>query len=268
MRNFHSLIFIGIIGGFLMSCSKKTTGNQEKLPKVKPAELFFALDSLSQTRPSSFYAKMSTKYKDSTRSQSFKTTIRSQSDSLMKASITFMRIPFVHALFSNEIVQISNRNDKCYVKQAVHEFSSKFGVELNLKTLEEILLGLPVGHEAGGKYFIERDPYNYTVSSHSKLQINSIRNKQKREIVVHYTLQNDLKSLKRVVINSFYDSSDVIINYEGRKEVDEVNFPEAVEVKIFSPKGEVELNWDYSKVRINGKEDFSFVIPETYERCP
>lgn len=268
MRNFHSLFLVGIISSFLISCSKKTTGDQAKLPKVKHSELFFTLDSLSNTRPNSFYTKLSTRYKDSTRSQSFKTTVRSQSDSLMKASITFLRIPFVHALFSNEIVQISNRNDKCYVKQAVNDFSSQFGVDISLKNLEEILLGLPLGYEEQRKYFIEKDPYNYTIASHSKLQINSIRNKNKREIVYHYTLSEDLKSVKRIVLNSFYDSTEVTINYDGKKEVEGFDFPESAEIQILSPKGAIELSWTYSKARVNQKEDFSFVIPETYERCP
>lgn len=251
----------------LASCSKKTTGDQDKLPKVKPAELFHALDSLSKSRPSSFYAKMSTKYKDSTRAQSFKTTVRSKSDSLMKATITVLRIPFVHALFSNEIVQISNRNDKCYVKESVMNFSADFGVDVSLKNLEEMILGLPLGYESDRKYFIEKDPYNYVVSSHSKMQINAIQKKQKRDIVTEYFLSSDRKSLKKVVVNSYFDTTQLVIDYSGTKAAEGFNFPESAEVEITTPKGTISIDWTYSKVRINQKEDFNFVIPETYERC-
>lgn len=267
MKNFRSLFFGVVIGSFLVSCSQKTIGSQDKLPKVKPNTLFFALDSLSQTRPSSFYAKLSTKYKDSSRSQSFKTTVRSQSDSLLKASISVMRIPFVHALFSNEIVQVSNRNDKCYIRESVENFTSNFGINISLKNLEEILLGLPLNYQNEQKYYVDKDPFNYRISTHSKIQMASLIKKKKREILLQYTLSEDLKRLKQITVNSFHDSTEVIIDYSGKKEVDGFNFPEEVAVKILSPKGIISLNWSYSKVRINGEENFHFVIPETYTPC-
>ena len=53
----------------LASCGNRR-GDGEKLPKVKDKVLVETLDSLSQQNFDSFYSKMSTQYKDSSRNVS------------------------------------------------------------------------------------------------------------------------------------------------------------------------------------------------------
>ena len=98
MTRFTNIILLGFTGLILFaSCSKKLTeGDQEKLPRRKVQDLVEVLDSLSDCKPNLFYTKISTKFEDTTKSISFKTSIRLVKDSAINTLITYATLPIVN----------------------------------------------------------------------------------------------------------------------------------------------------------------------------
>lgn len=252
---------------FFASCSNNLEHDGVKLDKVKDVEITNVLDSLSSMEYSYFYAKLSTKYKDSTQNVSFKTSIRITRDSAVNALVTYARFPVMNALITKDSVHVTDKQKKCYSKESLWYLKESFGIDFSYSNVEELLVGMPVGFNNEDKYHRVDDPYNYTVSSHNKREIKNKDKLKDREVITYYTLTDDLKQLKRVVIESPTDSTLIKLEYKSFVAIDNYIMPYEVEVSIESPKKSIFVGLEYKKTRINEAEPIYFTIPESYEQC-
>lgn len=251
----------------LTSCGSKKGQDGEKLPKVKDAVLTHVLDSLSSVEYDYFYSKISTKYKDSSQNVSFKTSVRITKDSAVNTLITFARFPVFNAIVTQDSVKITDKQNKCFTAESLSLLKEKFGVDFTYHNVEEVLVGLPIGFEKNHKYHRVINPYEYTLSTHSKRDIKKNEKKEVRDIIAYYTLDEKLKQLKRVVIESPQDTTMIRLDYLTFQEVDNFIVPHDVIVSIESPRNSISINLEYKKVRINQVEPIYFTIPESYEQC-
>ncbi len=251
----------------LTSCGSKKEHDGEKLPKVKDAVLTNVLDSLSSVEFDYFYSKISTKYKDSSQNVSFKTSVRITKDSAINTLITFARFPVFNAIVTQDSVKITDKQNKCYTVESLSFLKERFGVDFTYHNVEEVLIGLPIGFDKNRKYHRVVNPYEYTLSTHSKRDIKKNEKKSVREIITYYTLNENLKQLKRVVIESPQDTTMIRLDYLTFQEIDGSVLPHNVEVSIESPRNSISVNLEYKKLRINRVEPIYFTIPESYEQC-
>lgn len=250
------------------SCAKKITEGPEKLPRVKEKDLMEALDSISLRKPAFFYSKLDTKFDDGDRKISFKTSIRLKVDSAMNALITYAKIPMVNAMVTNDTVTITNKRDKCYILEDLNFFKNNFGIDFKYRNIEEIILGLPLDYNIEDKYFQMHDPFNYIVSSHRKRDIKRTeKGKIEGDILIKYYLSKDLKSVKRLEIESVEDSTNVVIDYVTRQLEKDYLLPALMKVSIQSPKKNMYIEMEYEKVEVNEPKELFIVIPESYEKC-
>lgn len=260
--------FIVVVGFLItMSCSRNNTEGFEKLPKVKDDVLIEVLDSLHQQEVSYFYSKIGTKFKDSARSVSFKTSIRMINDSLINALIKYANIPIMNTLISPDSIIISNKREKCYVKQSLGYIKEQFGVDFTHENVEQFILGLPMGYEPEEKYYQVNGTDGYIIGSHRKKDIKKNERQNKKEIITYFKFSRDLSELKQTTIESPEDTTTIIINYETRELVDGMLLPKDVSLRIITPRQEISVNLDYNKTRINDEEQIYFIIPEDYGAC-
>ncbi len=254
--------------GFLFSCSKHTTEIQMvKLPKVKDNHLVQILDSLASVKFQNFYSKISTKVQDSTQNVSFKTSVRIKSDSAINALITFAKIPVLNALLTKDSVTITDKREKCFIKESLDYIKDNYTVEFSYKNVEELILGLPIDYDTNDRYFQVNDPYSYTISSHRKKDIKKNERKHGRELITFYTLSEDLTNLKSMRIESPEDSAIIQIDYLTRELIDGYFVPYDVNLYLSTPKKTINFGLEFRKTRMNEDEPIYFVIPENYERC-
>jgi len=293
MRRFiNSLLLLALIVA-ATSCSHKlavANGNTEKLDRRKTAQLVAVMDSLSQLRPKTFYSKIKCDFSDTNQHLSFKTSIRMVKDSILNALITYAGIPIVNSLISPDSVIVSNKREKCVIRQNVGYIKEQFGVAFDYKNIEELFLGLPVGFDTTQKYFQIHDPFNYIISSHKKRIVrreNRNNNRPERErnndrllnrrednndedeeeVILKYYLSNDIKTIKRISINSPQDSTTIDIQYLSRDSIEQYMIPNEVVIEIVTPRNRLVLNMDYDKSEVNLPQEIYFVIPEGYEEC-
>lgn len=265
MKSINFLILVAAI--ILVSCMPRKFDELVKLPKKTTLQLREAMDSISGISFDTFYAKLSTKYKDSAQNVSFKTSIRMRKDSVVNSLITYARIPVYNSLLTKDSIVLMDKREKCVVSESLNYLKKKFAIDIAFENVEEMIFGSPIGFNSDQKYFRVNDPYSYTLCSHRKRDIKKNERKEQREIVNYYSLSEDLQSLKQQRIESPEDSTIVLINYQSRQRVDDYFAPKIVEVVIMTPKQEINVFLDYKKIRINEEETIHFVVPESYEEC-
>lgn len=231
------------------------------------------IDSLSKQQPLYFYSKLSTQYTDSTRHNSFKTSVRMIKDSAMTALITYAGIPIAHSRIGKDTLIILNKREKCYIKQSLDYFKQTFGVDFNYKNIEQVILGMPLDYDSTQKYFQIHDPFQYTVSTHKKRlfkrveRFNRLKEKLKDDIFIKYFLTDDGKNLKGMNIESPSDSSSIQVMYLSLADIGGYKFPNKVEINIKTPRNGILIELDYDKTNIEEPQEVDLEIPEKYEKC-
>lgn len=260
--------FLVLTIGIFVSCSRNSVeGVVSKLEKKKDVELNSALDSLSSLDVSTFYSKISTKYKDSSQNASFKTSVRILHNEKVNALITFAKIPVINALLTRDSIQVVDKRSKCVTKESLSYIKDNFGIEFDYLNVEQLLMGLPVGYDPSEEYYRVNTPFEYVMCSHKKREVRKNERKGGREIIKYYTLNEDLKSLKELRIESPDDSTTINISYKTRELIDNFLVPENVLIEIVTPKQNIIVEMNYNKTKINEEESIHFVIPENYELC-
>ena len=267
MKSKDLYIWVVLVALIFASCAKTPGADGNKLDKKKDVELRTALENISQDSFSYFYAKIGTKYKDSTQNVSFKISVRMRKDSVVNTLLTYARLPIYNTLITPDTIKMVDKRDKCVMIESLDYFRKKFAIDVEFQNIEEFFFGNPIAFDENKKYYRVNDPYNYTLCSHKKHEIKKNIRKDRREIITYYTLSDDLKSLKQQKIVSPQDTTIILIDYVERVWVDDVFLPKKVEITVQMPRQELYVFLDYKKIRLNKKEKIHFVIPEKYGEC-
>jgi len=265
----HLSFKIGILAlGMLVLVSCKTTDeiDTSEQGEVANDELVSALDSLSQTSFDSYYSKIATSFKDSSRSVSFKTSTWMIADSAAYFLIKYANFPVASALMGKDSVTVLDRRSKCYTNASLALLSEQFGTELSLDNLQDILLGIPTNFDKEKTYY-QNEENGLSLCTHGLKDIEQIELEKSDEIITYYDLNEQLNELKGMTLVSFKDTTEINLEYNEREIVDGLNSPKMVVVRITSPKQTITVELNYTKIRVNQSEQIQFVIPESYGEC-
>ncbi len=258
------------------SCSPKIVLlNPDKLERKKTPELVEALDEMIKVRPDYFYSRISTKFKDTTQSLSFKTSLKIKKDSAVSAFISFAAIPILQVMVTQDSLKIVDKRNKCFTISDLSFIKNTFGYAFEYANVEELFLGIPLAYDTNQRYFQIHDPFNYIISSHRKRQIKKSekgkpldKNTDKDDdIIIKYYLSDDITRLKKLEIESPSDSTRLEINYVTSEIVSAIHVPKNVEIQVFTPKNTINLTLDYEKIEVNEPQSLILVIPKTYGIC-
>lgn len=279
IRSFKVIMSLALAVWF-GSCARRP--HQEdlvKLDKKKDKELIDAVEHLSTLRPSTLYSKIKCHFSDTTKNVGFKTSLRMVKDSAINTLITYASIPVVNALITPDSLKISNKKDKCAIRTTMKYIEETFGVDFEYKNMEELLLGIPVAYDSTDKYFVINDPYNYIVSSHRKRKVrretrnrpdhnlNIHRKEREDPFIIQYFLNADLQSIKRIIVNSPDDTTQITLDYYNRDSIQSYLIPKEMVVTIVTPRNRIVLTLDYDKTEVNVPQEIRFIIPEEYGNC-
>ncbi len=244
----------------------------DKLPKIKDKELIDRIDSLSHIEPRTFYSKLALSYQDLSKPAdeseiSVKTSIKIVSDSAVSAIITYARIPVVTALVTQDTLSVVNKRDRCYTVASLDYLKDLFGVDFSYENIEEIIYGKPLDYQITQKYFVDNDPFQYSISTHKKHDRKKPDRKQRDDLMIQYQLTNDAKALRQTRIWSLEDSTEVSVVYLERQQLNGYDLPLKVEINICTPKKSLLLTLLYERVEVNEPQELIIVIPESYEKC-
>lgn len=271
MSRYIKFLYILVSGTLIISCATSKqideASKQDKLERRKTQDLLNVVDSISKKTPTFFYSKIKSSYTDTNRSNSFKTSIRLAKDSAVHAIISFANIPIINSIITKDSLTLTNKKDKCYMKQDLGFFKESFGVDFNYKNIEEIILGLPIDFDTNQRYFQKHDPNNYILSSHKKFKIRRAEKKAKDDIIIQYFLNRQANELTSMEIESPSDSTSIKVNYISSEIIDGYRFPKDVVINIKTPRNNIQIDLSYDKIEVNLPQPIFLVIPESYEKC-
>lgn len=267
MKSLFKFGLCGLLTLLIFACNRNNADAITEQGEVAKTELVAALDTLSKAEFTSFYSKIATSYEDSARSNSFKTSVWMISDSASNFLISYASFPIIGALVTQDSVHVSNKKDKCYSHASLDFLRAQFGVEFTLGNLENILLGIPTNFDATRTYYQVGGKNGRTLCTHGLKDIEQIKLEGTDEIVMYYTLSEDLSVLESTTVVSMKDSTEINVAYKTREVISGMNVPSMVEIRILSPRQVIKVDLEYSKTRINDDEPIHFVIPDSYEEC-
>lgn len=276
MFKIHSIFLFGLLMFGFTSCKTQETiaiqGEIEKLPKIKDKELIDRIDSLSHIEPQTLYSKLTVSYKDLSKPNneseiSLKTSLKIVSDSAVSAIITYARIPVVTALVTQDTLCVVNKRDRCYTIASLVYLKELFGVDFSYENIEEIIYGKPLDYQITQKYFVDNDPFHYSISTHKKRDRKKLDRKQSDDLIIQYRLSENAKALKQTRIWSVEDSTEISVVYLERQQNNGYDLPMNVEINIRTPKKTILLTLLYDRVEVNEPQELIIVIPESYEKC-
>lgn len=277
MYKLLNIISIICVGLGLLACKTPAFLDEEKiaeekLPKIKDKDLLDRLDSLSDLEPKTFYSKLNVTFNDITnrdavKELSFKTSIKIISDSAASAIITYAKIPMVTSLVTQDSLIVVNKRDRCYTSASLEYIKELFGVDFSYENIEEIIYGKPLDYQTEQKYFVDNDPFQYSISTHKKRERKKLDRKQVDDLMIQYKLTKDASALKQTRIWSVEDSTEVVVVYKERQNLNGLDLPLEVQINIKTPKKVIMLLLFYDRVEINEPQELIIVIPESYEEC-
>jgi hypothetical protein len=91
--------------------------------------------------------------------------------------------------------------------------------------------------------------------------------KPKEDIVINYILSKDAKELSKTTITSPSDSTEIVVDYNSRNLVKNINVPYEVVIKITTPRNVMYIKLEYEKVEVDEPQELLIIIPEKYEKC-
>jgi hypothetical protein len=255
----------------LFSCSKNLSLLEETTVSSLPFETVrHSLDSLSNRRPSTFYAKYDSDYDAKKQHVSFKTSLRSVKDSAMNASISFAAIPVANALITPDSLKLVNRQGNCYLVQTLSYFRENFGIDFTLTNLEELFLGMPLKYNASSTY-VQISEGSNVLSTHTNEAIKQMRANEKgltrNDVVIQYVFSPDGKQLDGLLLESIMDKTTAKVSYLKREVTEGFSFPTEIVLTIQSPKNFITLILVAEKKELNQPQEIHFVIPEGYGLC-
>lgn len=265
--NKSTLLILSIILFFSCATTKEVVIEKEKLERVKTADLIDFLDSLSQKKPSFYYAKISTDYNDSSSNLKFKTSLRMVKDSAVNLLFTYAKIPVANAIISKDSLTIVNKKNKCFIHEDLSYIKETFGIDFVYKNLEEVFLGLPLDFDTEQKYFQIHEDNQYIISSHRKHKIKRNEKKVKEDVLVKYIINKERSNLSGMYISSPSDSTEITVNYISREQVGQYNLPKEVKINVTTPRNNIDIFLEYDKSEIDQPQPLILVIPSGYEQC-
>ena len=271
--------FISIITLLLLLVTASCGNNKDVTQVTKKRsdkELREKLFELKKVDYRFFYSKISVDYKNSTKEQSFKMSVKMRVDSAFSGTISYANFIVATYLMDTDSLKSTDKQKKCYFTEDLSYISSLIGAELEYDFFQDLLLGKPINLDKKVKYkqIKDRDKQYYILASHSKHKFQQIENdrinvenNKNNDIFMQYYFEPKSLQLAKMHIEIPSDSVSININYAESKLVDNQKIPELTTMTIVHPKDSITVKLDYSKIKINHPKTIKFSVPDSYEDC-
>ena len=227
----------------------------------------------SHFQPEWFSAKIGTTLFQKGEKTSFKTSLRIRKDSLIWAQI--MKGPAVGAIATitpDSVKVVIKIGQKQLIVGSFDDLRRRFGLDLDFYMLQDLLIGNPVSFDQEVKYKDIKDTAYYVLSTHSPRQIEKafekLPKKEEKQYIQRFWVRPEDCKTARVEINSLRDTSNISIEVEDYKTVDDYLVPKEMVLIGDTPGDTIRLELDYSKYKINKSLSFPFKVNPTYPVVP
>jgi hypothetical protein len=245
----------------------------EKNHKVENLQHPRLIDSIAKhhVKIEYFSTRASTDMKTKDQNLSFKTNLKIRHDSLIWFNIQAFGAVLYSGIISTDTVVIADKRSKQYWAGGFTYINELLNnSELDYFMMQDILLGNLVHFDAEEKYKMKEDTSYYFISTVGKRRFRKAFEKerfQKKEPYIYrYWIYPENFRPYMTIINDLTDSTSLELTYKSYENVDSVLVPVDFTVMASGPNQKIELQLNYKSTRINEATEYTFSIPEGYEK--
>jgi hypothetical protein len=254
MKKIAVFLFLGI----LISCKSK----QAAVATAVNSELVgITTDKIienhynNKTNFSTVYLKANARFANEKQTQNLTSEIRIKKDEQILISIRFLGITMAKALITPASVSYYEKLNGSYFEGDFSGLSQWLGTDLNYTKVQNMLLGEAFDDLKQSNYIQSMEEQNYLLEdlkSGNTMKTFLLDSAQfliqKQEIV-----QPELNRKIQVVYSNITPYKEGFI-------------PNSIAIKASQPKGETEINLNYTTITFNEQLSFPYSIPEGYKR--
>lgn len=288
------LLFALICLSFVaVSCKSKQAVAVRDYPPKNSAELML-LAAQNDMEYQQFSAKISAKVKTPSRSNSFRATIRIRRDSAIWASVTpAMGIEAFRVLCTQDSVKYIDKLNKQYFLGTYQKFNEITKSELDLRAIQDILLGNALYFDPGLNYHAQNRPEGYHLAtenteklkrmakvedvqwliaapdstSKADKKLERLRNKNEEEdlVVRQYWFDYSHGKLVQSVFTDLVTAQFLSAVYGKFETIDDQLFPTETFIELGNTAEQATFDLEYSRIKLNTALSMPFSIPDKYE---
>ena len=267
-KGFH-LIAILLIVILLSNC--KTTRSLYKGPiKEEGPEYLFNKLKENEIKFEWFSAKFAADYIIDKKKTSFNGQIRIKKDSLIWISVSpALGIEMVRLLITADSIKYLNRIDKSFFISDFNYINSFINNVVDFDILQAFLIGNDFSFYENTKFKASIDNMEYKLSTANRNKLKKYV--KENELVNQIPIENiwlnpETFKITKVMIKEIYQEGRKFeSSYSDFQRIDNQLFPTLIIFDI-SSDNDININIEYSKVKINQVLDFPFGIPGTYSK--
>ena len=234
------------------SCS--TTKETSKLKMLSANHIIREIED-NNFEFNNFEAKFDVKMKGDNK-LGLKGQLRMQNDSVIWVSLSLkLGIEMARVMITEDSLKFINRSDKTYIAENLDYVNEILPVEASIKILQDILVGNNNHIERNNDYRVAIENNSYKLTSNK-----------------NYVLRNDIWVMPKIFRISGYeirlfddDVNNIKFQYDNFQKINNKYLPTKIIVKLNSGE-DVNIEIDYSEIKVGEKPNFPFNITKKYER--
>jgi len=189
-----------------------------------------------------------------------KTTLKIQSDSVIHVLLSVMGLPMMNMQLSPTELWLVNKRQKCFMRESISTFLSRYQLPFLYDDVEDILLARPIKLDSSYHYLAGSEPNVVLARSQNTENYWEIR----------YQLSPDMLHLEQTDISS--PSRHLSVHYADyipflSGEEEDFLFPKNTTITLSDQVKTVNISLSFDKLEVNKPKNMTISQPENYETC-
>jgi hypothetical protein len=285
--NYNKFLLVIIVLALTIFFSSCRTTRQLPVFEVKPMVASKILKKVERETPvyTNYESKkISIDYDINNEKNSFSGQFKTKRNKSIILTIRKMSIPLGKALITPDSVVFVNYFDKSYLAGDFGEIKQLLGIDLDYNLLQALLTAdiskLLQDENFDKDIFSVIDSQMYRIDSRFKPRIDRALSKGNEKLLNRYMKRMDDSDfidysiwvdpqyfvIRKIIVNDIKYNNNITICYNQYELVGRSLFPQEVSFDFFSPTEKFSILLKLSKSSVNTDNDFSFSIPEKFEK--
>lgn len=282
--HFYLFIFAGLTLAGVTSCS---TSRKMTAFEVKPMSTNRIVRKVEKETPvykNYESSRISISFNDNNSKNTFSGQFKIDYDQCIILTLRKLNIPVGRALITPDSITLVNYFERYYISEHVGSLQEIIGFDLNYNMLQALLtadISKLTGNDAFDKDMLSTiDSNMYRIDSQFSSKVNkAITTGNQRRLnrymqrlddseFTSYTVWIDpqLFVIKKIIFSDIKNDEKITIHYDEYKMVGRSLFPQSIAVDYLTPIQNMALEIKVSRPTIDKENDFSFDVPEKYEK--
>lgn len=282
--HFYLIIFAGLTLAGITSCS---TSRKMTAFEVKPMSTNRILRKVENEAPNyKNYesSRISINFNDNNSKNSFSGQFKIDYDQCIILTLRKLNLSVGRALITPDSITLVNYFERYFISEHMSSLREIIGIDVNFNMLQALLtadISKLTGKEIFDKDLVSAIDSNlYRIDSQFSSKVNkAITSGNQRRLnrymqrlddseFINYTVWIDPQFfvIKKIIFNDIKNNEQITIQYDDYKKVGRSLFPQSIAVGYLTAIQNMALEIKVSRPTVNKEKDFSFYVPEKYEK--